>query len=72
MTDTCLTVWTIYKNPSDYPGKWVLRGSDVPGNVHAEAVVGDTLEEVRRAVPFGLIRLERCAHDDPVIHEIWI
>ena len=67
-----LTIWTIYKDPTDYPGKWVLRGCDVPGTVHEDCVVGDTLEEVQKAVPFGLIRLSRTEHDDPVIYEIWI
>ena len=67
-----LTIWTIYKSPSDHPGKWVLRGRDVPGDIHAEYVVGDSLEEVRKAVPFGLIRLPRSAQDVPVIYEVWI
>lgn len=25
MTETALTVWTVYRRPADYPTKWVLR-----------------------------------------------
>lgn len=70
-----LTFWTIYKNPRDYPGKWVLRGHDVTaGRVKAQptCVVTDSLEAARARIPFGLIRLDRDACDDPAIYEVWM
>ncbi len=70
-----LQMWVVYNNPADYPGKWVVRlyligrgGAGVP----AGAVVADTLEGVRAAIPPGLQRLERHAADDPVVYEVWI
>jgi hypothetical protein len=70
-----LQMWVVYNNPSDYPGKWVVRlylvgrgGASVP----AGAVVADTLEGVRAAIPPGLQRLERHSADDPVVYEVWV
>lgn len=70
--DDVWTVWTIYQNPSDYPGKWVLRAHDHPGGARAECYVCDTLNEARSFVPRGLTRLSRHLSDDPVIRETWI
>ena len=67
-----LTIWTIYNSPSDHPGKWVLRGHDVPGGPRQEHVVADSLEHIRMAVPPGLICLMRSPEDDATIHESWI
>lgn len=71
-----LQMWVVYNSPSDYPpGKWVVRlyllrrdGASVP----AGAVVADTLEGVRAAIPPGLTNLGRNLADDPVIHEVWL
>jgi hypothetical protein len=67
-----LTVWTIYKSPLDYPGKWVLRGHDVPGGPRLEHFVGSSLGEVRAHLPFGLFHLSRDPNDDPTIYETWL
>ena len=75
MTDDKLTIWVIYKNPRDHPGKWVLRGQDVgSGTVTArpDCMVADTYEEVHAALPPGLHRLHRFPDDDPVIYETWL
>ena len=66
-----LEIWTVYENPSDHPGKFVVRKFhlDQPTDVHH---VEDTLEAARKHVPFGLIRLPRSAGDDPVILEVWL
>lgn len=67
-----LEIYTIYKNPSDYPGKWVMRMHEVPGGPAAMCLVGETLEEVRAFVPSHLIRLSPAPDDDPVIYETWM
>ncbi len=69
---TKLTIWTIYQSPSDHPGKWVLRGHDIPGGPQAECLVGNSLEEIRLAVPPGLICMDHDPLDDPVIVESWV
>jgi hypothetical protein len=74
MTDL-LTIWVIYRSPSDYPGKWVLRGHDIgPGSVtsHAKKIVADTLQELRAHLPPGLVPLTLHPDDDPVIYETWL
>jgi hypothetical protein len=75
VTSSVLTMWTIYENPKDYPGKWVVRAHRVGAGIvmpHTECVVTESLEAARRAVPIGLIRLDRTPKDDPVIVEIWL
>lgn len=70
-----LTVWTVYVNPADYPGKWVLRGFDVgSGGLRRreECTVADSLEMIRAQLPLGLVRLDRAPGDDPVIYESWV
>src|SRR5580693_4085319 len=69
-----LTIWRVFYNPGDYPGKWVLRGFDVKPEgpqPHADCVVADSLAEIRAAVPVGLWPLPRNRHDDPAIYESW-
>jgi hypothetical protein len=74
--DHLLTLWVIYKNPSDYPGKFVLRAQVAyPGGevrLHPDCMVCDTLEQAREGVPPGLVLLTRAPEDDPVIYETWI
>jgi hypothetical protein len=71
-----VTVWTIYREPSDHPGRGVLRAHDVfPGirmQSHDFCFVAETLEEVRAKVPPGTSCVGRASEDDPVIHESWI
>lgn len=70
-----LVMWTVYSNPSDYPGRWVVRRARVyAGAVVPEATpvaVTDTLEAARAAIPPGLFRQPRYPEDDPVIAEVW-
>lgn len=78
MSDDVLTVWVIYFNPLDYPGKYVLRGQDVvPGRtepvIQSGCLVRDTLEEARAPlVRRGLYRMDRHPSDDPTIVESYI
>ena len=72
-----LDMFTIYENPSDFPGKFVVRKHAVGhGGVQLvagspEAVV-DTLEEARAVIPGGRVSVGREAGDDPVIVETWV
>jgi hypothetical protein len=75
VTESILTIWTVYRSPSDHPGKWVLRGHDVTaaGSVpRPDCIVADTLDLIRDHLPPGLCRLPRDAADDPVIYESWV
>ena len=74
MTSLCLHV--IYRDPSDYPGRYVVRrqyaGAD---GVSAEAVplvVTDNLTSARAALPLGLHNIGRAPDDDRAILEVWI
>jgi hypothetical protein len=71
----CLTIWTIYYRPSDYPDSWVLRGHEIlqrRTQPHEVCFVAATLEEIRAKVPPGNLRIDREPEDHPVIHETWI
>jgi len=71
-----LNLWTVYANPSDYPGKYVARRSEVRGDgptVTADLIVADTLRAIREELRNrGLLCLARDPDDDPVIVEIWL
>jgi len=71
-----LTIWTIYREPSDHPGCWVLRAHDVfPGkrtHSHDFFFVAATLNEIRAKVPPGTWCIGRTSIDHPVIYESWV
>lgn len=71
-----LPMWTVYENPSDYPGKFVVRQFAIRGGVALVAsrptVVCETLEEARGHVPPGKCMIPRSVGDDPVIVEVWL
>jgi hypothetical protein len=72
-----MTQWCITFNPSDYPGKYVVRewhifkGFDqpMPGLVH---IAPGDLESARQLVPDDRTMIPRSEHDDPVIVETWV
>jgi hypothetical protein len=69
-----LTMWTICKNPRDYPGKWVLRAHDVvrgSSQPRPDCIVADSLEEIRKHVPPFLYCQPRQDGDEPQIYETW-
>jgi hypothetical protein len=72
--------YTIYKNPSDHPGMYVMRGWDVEDG---KTVMSDealcmpisefALEILRTTLGNqGLFCIGRQSMDDPVIVETWI
>lgn len=70
--------WTVYFNPSDYPGQHVVRrfklGLSIgrPVAPTNEVFTAGSLEEARALIPFGLMRFPRAPTDDPVIVECWM
>jgi hypothetical protein len=72
-----LTMWTVYDNPTDYPGKVVVRRwravGDEPTPDPEPCYVGDDLSAARQSIPpeanYCLIR---SPDDDPAIMETWL
>lgn len=69
-----LPMWVVTFNSSDRPGCYAARlHMTLPEHVVTNAViVGQTLDDVRAALPEGLTCLARAADDDPVIVEVWL
>lgn len=65
-----LEIYTVYENPTDYPGKFVVRKFvlDKPTDW---VKVADTLPEARATMPLGLFGMPRDPSDDPKIIETW-
>lgn len=69
-----LPMFTVYFNPPDHPGKYVVRmhvveaGGSRPTN---EGVVADDLETVRSVIPHGLTCMPRDPNDEKQIVEVW-
>ena len=71
--------YTIYKNPSDFPGKFVIRAFTIKPKAaiaHSSPFyVGPSADACRKHlsdnVP-GLFPIPRSPTDDPVIVETWI
>lgn len=66
-----LKMITIYKNPKDFPGKYVAR-LFINGKATIVAMVKDDIEEIRELLPCYCIPMQRSLLDDPVIVETWI
>jgi hypothetical protein len=71
-----LDVICIYKNPSDFPGKFVARRQWlVNGEIKFDPIpilVSASLEEVRQNIPGHMVHMARHPQDDPAIYEVWI
>lgn len=76
MQDDVMSMWTVYKRPSDYPRDFVARRFIIQrGGKHAatdDVVIAPTIEEVRELIPPGLFRLDRMPEDDANIVEVWL
>lgn len=66
-----MPVIVVYENPKDYPGRFVARLFDLDKTTRV-AVVKETLDEVRKAIPRSMVSIVRSKFDDPAIFEIWI
>lgn len=66
-----LQMYVIYKNPSDYPNKYVarlyqhFRPTD-------KCIVADTFEEIQKHIPCWMHWIERYETDNPVILGVYI
>ena len=79
--DVVMTQWTVYFNPSDYPGLYVVRPFDIvngepePVPRLSEHWVCSSLEEARaiiwRGDP-GLVCITRHPSDPSPIVEVWL
>lgn len=68
-------IWTVYKNPVDYPEKFVVRRSTaIPHVIHdpEPLIICDSLEEARAVIPEGAYRMNRMPDDAPHIYEVWL
>lgn len=66
-----ISLWVIYEKPLDYPEKYVVRHwiNTTPTKT---MYIADTLDEIRKKIPSGLVNIGRKAEDDPKIKEVWI
>lgn len=73
-----LIIYTIYFNPSDYPGKYVVRGYEIDGiNPNGKPLSNPGIYETLNAArdPFqrnGFVCLDRDTFDDACIVEVWL
>jgi len=76
MSEVKHVVFVIYDNPSDYPGRIVVRRNLIlPGRVQVEPVpecIVDDLAAARLCIPEHYVKLRRTPHDDPCIVESWL
>ena len=70
-----MSMFTVYKNPTDHPGWFVVRRFEIEaGKVSPCELVAKetTLEAVREKIPEDLYRMDRQPNDDPKIVEVWL
>jgi hypothetical protein len=80
MSDDRLDGYTIYRNPSDAPGMYVLRawvvnahGQQVWGPAVATEMTDKALDVIRRTLlAEGRVRFDRDETDEPQIVETWL
>lgn len=62
---------TVYEKPKDMPDKYVARLFDI--NQPTEfAVVGDSLSDIREAIPEWMVKINPEAEDIPQIKEVYM
>lgn len=61
----------VYKNQSEFPGKFVARLLRLNKQT-AITIVKNTLPEIRMTIPSNMVCLPRKQKDDPAILEKWI
>lgn len=70
-----LQCYVIYRSPSDYPDKFVVRRWECSSPPQAREMINspvDTVKEARALVPKNLVRFHRALTDDAVIVETWL
>ncbi len=64
-------IWVIYDHPIDFPDEFVAR-KFILDKPTKDMIVMPSLDELRKMLPLGLTRLDRCLEDDPRIIEVWL
>lgn len=66
-----LPIWVVYYDTLDIPGKYCVRKflNDKPTK---EIYSADSLEEIEKYIPEGLVKLMPAPSDPKVIKEIWL
>lgn len=68
--------FVVYKNPTDYPGKFVVRRFVISlGAFTADPVpliVCENIEEARESIPEWAAMICRDPNDAPAIQEVWL
>ena len=68
-----LLVWAVYNSPTDHPGKFIARPYSIRRQVALRChLTADSLDQIRRLLPPGVVRLDRNSDDDPKIVETWV
>lgn len=69
-------MWVIYWNPKDFRDRYVVRRwlvvASGPIPDEEPTAVVETLDEARRSIPEGLVRLDRSPADERQILEVWL
>jgi hypothetical protein len=80
MSREVMKQYVLYKNPSDYPGKFVLRewhivhGNPNPVPVDKPVMIEDNVDSIQKLMDANpnLYWLQRSKDDDPCILGTWI
>lgn len=67
-----MILYCIYFNPSDFPGKYVVRKFEGMVPDESALIITNTLEDARSVIPKYAVMLTRAEDDDPVIVETWL
>ena len=74
--DDNMYTYTVYKNPRDYPGKYVVRRWQVVPCIAPDAkpfAIEETYDKIQKQMEeLGLYKMTRMPDDDPAILEVWI
>ena len=62
----------VYDNPKDYPGKFIARLWDIGKKPTRFVMVKGGLEDIRKNIPSGMVRLPPSPLDDPILVETWL
>lgn len=71
MEQTRIPIITVYRNPADYPQKYVARVWDMNKPTRFVALA-NSLSEIRAAIPVGMTNMGRSKKDDSSIVEVWL
>lgn len=67
-----LYIYTMYYDPADYPGKFVVRRFQYDQPDPDPMVVSDTYTGAKAVIPQGCVKFQPDPQDEPQILEIWL